>query len=125
MAQKHFAIDVRRDAWLRRPSRLRWFVFSLLAIVGVIFVIALPRAIGAAEDGSISSALAGAAAILALATPYLYFAGRISRAGIWDRGKRHRDPRTPSHPKDPRELGGSRSRPAFSLAGETEPHARS
>jgi hypothetical protein len=79
MAQKRFVIDVRRDAWLRRPSRLRWFVL----IVGVIFAMALPKAIGAAEDGGTSSALAGAAVILALAAPYLYFAGRIARSGIW------------------------------------------
>ncbi len=83
MAQKSSTIEVRGDAWLRRASRLRWFVTSLVAIVGVIIAMVLPKAIGAAGDGGGRSVPAGAVAIVALAAPYLYFAWRISRSGIW------------------------------------------
>ncbi len=83
MAQNRSSNEVRRDSWLRRPSRLRWFVISFVAIVGVIVAIVLPKLIGAAENGRGWSAVAGAVAIIALGAPYVYFAWRISRSGIW------------------------------------------
>jgi hypothetical protein len=82
MAANTPPIDVRRDAWLRRASRLRWFVISLLTIVAILAAMVLPKLVEAANAGNAASAIGGGAAILVFSVPYLYFAWRISRSGL-------------------------------------------
>ena len=76
--------EVRPEAWLRRPRRVGWFVAVLVAIA-VGFVAALmPLGLRASfHEGGAMALVWSSLFTLVFTAPYLFFAYRIARSGIW------------------------------------------
>jgi hypothetical protein len=76
--------EVRTNAWLRRPRRIRGFValWSGLALASV--AMSVPLALGSGENEGTAGAVAVAAVFaLVFSVPCLLVARAIGRAGLW------------------------------------------
>ena len=75
--------EVRPNAWLRRPRRIWGFVVILVGLAVGFVAMLVPVAIRNGADGGAAAVAWVALFSVLLASPYLFFARRIGRAGLW------------------------------------------
>ena len=77
------ATEVRPNAWLRRPRRIRWFVVVYVGLAVGFIAMLMPLAARASDTEGAMAFVWTLLFGLVFSSPCLFYAHRVSRAGLW------------------------------------------